>query len=68
VAKVTLVFEDRLDGGVMVTCTPRAEELIQAVVNNHSTPAHTYALNAINSIREMSKAAGSKIIRIPKVK
>lgn len=71
-AKITITFEDKPEGGVRVVSDPTFETMMKMNNSGHAlTSAHGYALAAINKILELSKrqnAGNSLLINIPKVK
>lgn len=62
-AKVTMVFEDKLDGKVSVTADPSFETMVQMELSGHAlSSAHGYAILAINAIRKSSQKEKPKSI------
>lgn len=67
-AKIIIEIEDKLDGRVLTKCTPNFETMMMMEVSGNSlTPAHGYALTALNAIiRENKNNAPTKIL-IPRI-
>ncbi len=67
-AKVTMTFEDKEGGGVSVVADPSFEVLMAMHMSGHEwTSAQSYAIYAINKIREESKAQTPTRILIPRI-
>lgn len=66
-SKVTITIEDLPDGKVRTVCTPNFETMIQMQTSGHDlTPAHGYALKALNAIIQASKQNDPTLnVRIP---
>lgn len=63
-AKVTITFEDKVNGGVKVEATPSVEIMLQMVNSGADlTPAQGYAFTALNAVRKAGREnAGHKIL------
>jgi len=67
-AKVVITFEDKPGGGVSVTSFPSFELLIKKDMSGESwTSAESYAIYALNQLREESKRQDPMKILIPQV-
>lgn len=68
-AKIVITIEDTPRGTVKTHVDPSYELMMKITVNsNDLTPAHVYALAAINAMRKMSKEAKPVNILIPRVR
>jgi hypothetical protein len=67
-AKITIVIEDKPEGGVEVKSDPNFETMAKMDNSGHSlTSAHGYAIFALNCIRKAGSKKNSSIIaEIPK--
>jgi hypothetical protein len=62
-AKLTITFEDQLDGSVKSTTDPSIEFLMQKITSGHElTSAEGYLFFAANSLRKLSQKRGRTII------
>lgn len=68
-AKITFTIEDKPDGNVSVVSDPPASDILALIATGKDyTPAHGYAMTALNAIRKAGKSKGPMQVLVPRLK
>ena len=68
-AKITITIEDMPDGRVSTKAEPNFSFIAKLDITGHGlTPAHGYAMVALNAIRAASNAQGKIQVAIPRAR